>query len=215
MSRFGYFRGGGGGDLGYADVSGLDSSEAGALYQAAIIAALGLDVGERLGAVAAGGAAFETEPGSTPISFATLAEFLTGAAANLTLSLDVARYMGRPKAVTYSTTVTLRLDGVREADDEAADHDSDSLISTIACTGNCAAGFDGIDPNLAWQSGLVVFVNTGGGARTVSLATANGVTVTGLSEFPLGTVAGDMLAVGYTVISATRVHIDSIRAIAA
>lgn len=146
---------------------------------------------------------------ATPLSYATLAEYLTGTSTNLLLSVAVARYMGKATAKAYATTVTLFLDGLRVVDGDA--HDSDTLLTTIACTGNCTVNFDDINSNLAWQNGIIVFENTNGGAKTIDVATANGITVQGVSDFSIGTTAGNLLVVGYTIISPTVVNIDSIR----
>lgn len=152
-------------------------------------------------------------PGN-PFPAATLAQFITGTVDDYFPSVAAIRHMGLAAAKTYAATVTITLNGHRIADGDG--DDSDTLISTIAATGDCAIGFaNSIAAALVRQKGEIVVSNSGGGARAITLATANGVTVTdapGVTNPGLGSTAGNTLEFGYTILTTTSVRVDYIRA---
>lgn len=146
-----------------------------------------------------------------PFPAAALADFVAGTDDNVYPSGAAIRHLGLVKALSYAASVTIRLDGARE--DDGDDHDSDTLISTLAATGDCDFGFDGILSGLVRQRGEIIVANSGGGARDIDVVTANGVTVTWNVANPgLGSGAGDTLEILYTIVSPTHVRIDGAQA---
>jgi hypothetical protein len=165
----------------------------------------------------AGETEHEVEYGSMEVlAPCTLDEYLTGTGDNFFVPLDVFRYMNTPKAHTYTTTPILKLDGLRIVDGDLTD--SDSLLPTIAATGDAAITFDDFHAGLVGHVGRLTVSNSGGGARAITVPTgaANGVTVSapGVTNPGLGSTAGNTLEVGFTILSTTTVRLDYMRAFA-
>lgn len=159
------------------------------------------------------GETIDVEIGS-PLTKATLVEFLAGANPNLVVGVDVARYMAVPLAAAFAATVALRLDGKRVADGD--DHDSDSLISTIACTGDCDITWANvIHSGLVRRQGVIVCTNVGGGTKDVDVVSTGTVVVVlaaGVTNPGIGTSADATLEFEYTILSTTLIRIDRIAA---
>jgi len=147
-----------------------------------------------------------------PFPDATLLQFATGTDDTVYPSAAAARHLGRRTAKTYAATVTLNLDCKRTLDSDATN--SDTLITTIACTGACTVNLANINAALIRQGGEIVFTRTSG-TGAAALATGGGVTVTydtGVTSPGLGTTAGNTLEIVYVITSTTAVRIESARA---
>lgn len=197
--------------LDQSKIKGFTSSNFGALVQQAIIAAIGGVAGQVLGQIAlVNGVLQFTAGASSPISQAKLAEYLTGTNANLLVSVGTARYMGKIRTKAYSATMTLRLDGKRIMDGD--DHDSDGLSTkVIDVSGNVALNFQDIHAGLEGEGWRVRLVSNTAGARTISVATANGITVElapGVTIPSLGANVGDAVDIVGTVVSSTLVRVE-------
>lgn len=198
--------------LDWTAVKGFSSAGFGAIVQQAVIAACGLEPGDRLGAVAPDGMTF-LKGSSTVISFAKLDEYLTGANENLLVTVGTARYMGLTRERAYDgTTMTLVLDGARIMDGGA--HDSDGLVTEITnISSNLTINFDDIHAGLEGESLRVRCVIEAVSNYAIGFGSANGITIdaNGLAN-PAATswsaAVGDALEIIATIVSPTLIRID-------
>lgn len=145
---------------------------------------------------------------TVPLAKATLTEYLAASNANLIVGADVAGYMAKAKSKTAAATITVTLDGKRIADGDATD--SDTLYTVANIGQNTTLNFGAtIHSGLVGREGVIRGVVSSAGSWTVTLATANGITIdaNSVSNPGIGSSVGDALEITYRIISTSVVRI--------
>lgn len=169
-------------------------------YIAAIIAALGLEPGERLGAVAAGGDTFEVDPAPTLDAFlSSSGDFF-----------EVIQYMDQVLTKAHSSTLTITMDGARVADGDGSDSDS---LNTVVSDVDANMDIQFATPH-AWVDGKpwsVRCVSSSAGAWDITVSTSGSVAVElapGVVIPELGANVGDALTIMGVWVGTAKVVVE-------
>lgn len=145
----------------------------------------------------------------TILSVATFQDWRAGVSFSKVLTPLFLYNLTAPQVWTHASTITLDFGdgGTPETLDTGK---ARSLYHTIAATGNETIDFNNLTGALIGKTIEIEWTNSGGGARTIALATGNGITVThriGVVNPGLGSTAGDTLTAYVKVESSSLVHV--------